>query len=462
MGEDLQKKSPEGHITQPRELHETVRILKDKLKKSEVIFKLIQDLTPNILPKDMLGHIVKAAKSIVNADTASIVFLDEEGGKLKIAVSESSGEKVDGSILQPSLDEKTSITGWVIKNKQPILLLPDTLKSDERFSNIKWKESIKCSINVPMIFKGLIKGTLNLNITRSDYMFNEEDLAIAVTLADYVALALENSGLYSTMKDSQIEKLKNVSEELETMSQRFIDVQNQLMQAEKMSAIGELTSGVTHDVNNLLSGVMGNTQIIMMELKSNGKVDDLDALLKIIEESAKRCKVITQNLLNFSRSKKESIAAFDMHKSLDSILMLTEYGFKSSQIKIKKKYAEGLPQGFAKQTEIQQVFLNILSNAKWAIEKKGEKERFLTIETRKLDDKFIEVNISDNGIGMSEETRNKIFNTFFTTKEVGEGTGLGLSVCREIMRRNKGDLSVESEPGKGATFHIKLPTNKEE
>ncbi|MEE8424114.1 MAG: ATP-binding protein, partial [Thermodesulfobacteriota bacterium] len=445
-----------GIIRDISERKKAERVLKDKTRRSSVVFKLLQDLRPNISSTDMLGLIVKAAGSLVRADTASIVLLDEDQNKLRIAASESQGLKVDDFILQPSLDEKTSITGWVIKNKKP-LLLPGNLENDERFSHIKWKGTIKSSINVPLIFRDSVKGTLNLNIIASDYVFTEDDMQEAQALANHAAVALKNSGLYKSLKDKHIEELKSSNEKLTKINRELEQARDQLIESEKMSAIGQLASGVAHEINNPLSGILGNVQIIKMDLKSGVKPGDLDELLTVIEDSAKRCKSITQNLLDFSRTKQDVFAAFDVHKALHSTVVLIGHTLKDSNIEIKKKFDEALPMTLGNINQIQQVFLNMFTNAKWAIEKKEEKAGSVTVETRKIDDKFIEVSFSDTGVDMSKEGLKKIFEPFYTTKEVGKGTGLGLSICYEIMQKHNGELRVESEEGKGTTFRIKLP-----
>ncbi len=445
-----------GVISDISERKRAEGILKDKARRSEILFKLLKRLTPDLSSDHMLNFIVVASKSLVKADTASITLLRAGQSTPKIVVSESSGFKVDGSILQPSLDRQTSITGWVIKNRKPLLLHGD-MKNDERFKNIKWKEGIKCSINAPIFFKGSVKGTINLNIISSDYLFTEDDLEAIVALANHAAISLEHSGLYKSMKDKYIEVLDSSNESLKKTNQKLQETQDQLVQTEKMSAIGQLASGVAHEINNPLSGVLGNVQIIRMEMKSGGKLDDLDEILTVIEESAKRCKSITQNLLDFSRQKEGVFDAFDIHKALNSAVMLVGYNFKNAGIQIDKKYTDDLPPAYGNANEIQQVFLNMFSNAKWAIDKKGNGNGTIAIETRAIDNAFIEVNFTDTGIGISHKDIKKIFEAFYTTKEVGVGTGLGLSLCYEIMQRNKGDLSVDSEEGKGATFHIKVP-----
>lgn len=441
-----------GIIRDISERRKVEKVLQDKARRSDVTIKLMQDLRPDIQPEDMLGIIVRAAKSLVVADTASIILLAAEKGAPQIVASETSDMKVDSTILNPTLDEKKSITGWVVANKKPLLLF-GSAQDDARFKDITWKKGIKCSINVPLIYKDSIKGTLNMNITTSDRLFTEDDLDAVVALGNHAAIALENSGLFTTMKQKSEEKVKTVSRKLEK-------AESQLIQAEKMAAVGQLASGVAHEINNPLSGVLGNIQIIMMEMESGAKIDDMKELLKIIEDSAKRCKSITQNLLDFSRSKSEKLEPFDIHAAIDKTIMLVDYSLKNSEIEIVKDFGREIPLVCANVNEMQQIFLNLISNAKWAIEKKAQKPSQIVISTRKADDDFVEVAIKDTGIGMSEEVATRIFEPFFTTKEVGKGTGLGLSLCIDMMKRNNGNVRVESTEGEGTTFFLTVPIAK--
>jgi len=430
---------------------------KNKLRRSGLIIELMRNLELGMTADQMLDKIIKTSKAIVRADTASVIILDEKRDKLpKIVASFSSGLKLDNPIVTPSLNAEKSITGWVIENKQPLLLY-GACSDDERFKQIKWKTGIKCSINVPIISRGTVKGTINLNITTSECTFTKDDLEAVKILAHYVAIALENSGLYKNMKDMYIDELKNSNDKMMITNKKLKEARDQLVQSNKLASIGQLASGVAHEINNPLSGVLGNIQIILMELKAGGKIDDLQDLLTVIEESAKRCKGITQNLLEFSRVKGKGQEAFDVQQVLDRVIMLIGYSLKNANIDLNRKYKDDLPKAVANTNEIQQVFLNMLSNAKWAIDKKEGPERSITIETRKLDDKYIEVDFADTGIGMSKESQIKIFDPFYTTKGVGVGTGLGLYLCVQIMEKCQGQLLVDSEEGKGTVFHIRIP-----
>jgi len=430
--------------------------LKEKVRRSDIIYNLIEDLTSDISPEDMLGKIVAAAKLLVTADTASVILLDEKKEKIKVTASVAYGFKIHPEGIQPPLDEKASVTGWVVKNKRP-LVLHGSLENYDDFKDIKGRGNIKCSLCIPLIYKDSIKGTLNLNMTTSDYLFTDDDLEAAIALGNQAAIALENSGLYKSLKDKYIEELKNAYSNLRRINKEFENAQKQLIQSEKMASVGQLASGVAHEINNPLSGVLGMVQLMRRELKAKGSIDDIEELLGVIEDSAKRCELITHNLLDFSRTKDITFKEFDIHLALDNCILLLGYNLKKSNVVVTKKYTVDLPMAYGNSNEAQQVFLNILSNAQWAIDKKPEEGGSIEIETYGPDAKSVEIKIRDTGVGMSDENKKHIFDPFYTTKPQGEGTGLGLSVCCEILRVLDGELRVESKLGEGTTCYVKLP-----
>ncbi len=193
----------------------------------------------------------------------------------------------------------------------------------------------------------------------------------------------------------------------------------------------------------------------MEDLKQEIDLDFiLDDVVKVVGESlegAERVKKIVQDLKDFSHVNESELKYANINKGLESTLNIVwnEIKYKAEVI---KDYGE-LPEILCYPMQLNQVFMNILVNASHAIEKKGE----IKIVTRDLNDGNIEVRISDTGKGISEADQKKIFDPFFTTKEVGQGTGLGLSVAYGIIQNNGGSLEVESEEGKGSTFIIKLP-----
>ena len=180
--------------------------------------------------------------------------------------------------------------------------------------------------------------------------------------------------------------------------------------------------------------------------------------LKIVGAEVQRCQKVTQNLLQFSRRKNIEMLALDITIALEAALLVVQYHIKNSNIKIIKHYAKDLPKTLGDRDQLQQVFLNIVLNAKDAIEENGQ----ITISTEKVNDQWVQVRVHDTGCGIPENILEHIFEPLYTTKEENKGTGLGLSVSREIVTGHQGIIDVDSVEGQGTTFTVKLPIYKEE
>ena len=236
----------------------------------------------------------------------------------------------------------------------------------------------------------------------------------------------------------------------------------QLLHASKLASVGELSAGIAHEINNPLAiiteeaGLMKD--VLNPEFEDNASTDELISHLDIIREAAFRCRDITHKLLEFVRKTDVKFDVYDLHSLIDEVVEgLIGREMVLSNITIKKHYAGDLPNIQTDKSELQQVLLNLLTNAKDAIiQGKG----LITLETS-LKDKQIHIAISDSGRGMSPSELEKIFLPFYTTKEIGKGTGLGLSVSYGIIKHLGGKLSVKSARGKGSTFTIVLPLHKQ-
>ena len=234
-------------------------------------------------------------------------------------------------------------------------------------------------------------------------------------------------------------------------------LQLQLIQSEKMAALGQLVSGVAHELNTPLQSVIGYTQLLL----SLPHVDPhLAEKLEIIDREAERTRRIVNNLLSFSRQQKPSRTEIDLNELLGRSLELRAYEMRVSNVVAKTDYG-AIPQVRGDENQLQQVFMNIIVNAEQAI-RSIKKNGTLSIKTefRPTDDNgMVSVSIADNGPGILPEHIDKIFDPFFTTKALGKGTGLGLSISYGIVKEHGGNLRVESEPGAGARFLIELPAS---
>ena len=229
------------------------------------------------------------------------------------------------------------------------------------------------------------------------------------------------------------------------------DLQAKLMHTEKMAALGQLVSGVAHEVNNPLAAIVGFADLLL----ENAQVpEDAKEELKVILQEAQRTRVIVQNLLSFARQMPAQREPVQVNSVLRQTIKLRAYDFSNHGVELIEKYDEDLPAIIGDPHQLQQVFLNIVNNAYDAV---LETRRAGKIEIRtSRQGNQIEVALRDNGPGISQTDR--IFDPFFTTKEVGKGTGLGLSICYGIIRAHRGEIIAHNNSdGQGSTFLVRLP-----
>ncbi len=232
----------------------------------------------------------------------------------------------------------------------------------------------------------------------------------------------------------------------------------QLIQSQKLASIGELSAGIAHEINNPLAIVAQETEWMRHLLKSlTGKETkeraDFSDSLREIAVQVDRCREITQNLLNFARKVEPVLQDVNVNKLIDDMARLVEKEAAQDQIVVRRDFEGSLPTIVSDPPCLRQVVLNLLNNARQAVEREGT----ITIGTRAAGDRSIEIFVADTGCGIPREHLSKIFDPFFTTKPQGKGTGLGLSICHGIIDRLGGRIAVASEVGKGTTFTVCLP-----
>jgi len=231
-------------------------------------------------------------------------------------------------------------------------------------------------------------------------------------------------------------------------------LQLEVIQNEKMAAIGILAGGVAHEINNPLGGILAFTQLLLKDSRDQNN-EELTADLKEIENAAKRCKKIVSDLLDFSRmSKDKEYAPVDVNKLIETVIPFIRSEIKSLNVDLEMDVHEGIPKVLGISNRLQQVFLNLMTNACHAMPKGGNL-KLTTNVTR--DGQRIMVRVVDTGEGIPGDIQDRIFDPFFTTKMPGKGTGLGLSISYRIIREHGGTIEVESDEGRGATFTIMLP-----
>jgi two-component system NtrC family sensor kinase len=243
-----------------------------------------------------------------------------------------------------------------------------------------------------------------------------------------------------------VASLRDVTEE-----QRLTE---QLIQQEKLAAIGQLVSGVAHELNNPLAGVMAYAELLMASSAVAAEPETRQALETIRHEAMRASKIVS-HLLTFARRQPSERVEVDLNSIVNDTLDLRRYAIRTAQIELEVILDPALPHTWADPFQLQQVLLNLVGNAEQALNEWSGTRR-IVVRTRRVGEQ-VELSVADSGPGVRAEMRDRIFNPFFTTKPVGQGTGLGLSISDGIVRDHCGRIRVESQPGEGATFVVELP-----
>lgn len=251
-------------------------------------------------------------------------------------------------------------------------------------------------------------------------------------------------------------ELAKRNEELRLLNEALFESQRQLSQSEKLAALGQVTGAMAHQIGTPLNSISGYIQLILQD----GNLQSTDQTrLKIIESQLDRLADSVKNLLSLTRQPKPLLTLLDVNGVLEELIRLSEPWLHTHKVAMLTSISPGLPRVLGNLTQLQTLFLNLISNAIDAMPQGGT----LNLQTRHLPPSesdhagWVHISIADTGIGITEETKKKIFDPFFTTKKVGEGTGLGLSICDKIVKEHSGTLAVESEVGKGSVFTVLLP-----
>ncbi len=252
-------------------------------------------------------------------------------------------------------------------------------------------------------------------------------------------------------------ELAKRNEELRFLNEALFESQRQLSQSEKLAALGQVTAIMAHQIGTPLNSISGYIQLMLQE--GNFSSTDQERL-KIIESQLDRLADSVKNLLSFTRQPKPQLRPLDVNVILRELIQLSEPWLLSRNVKLFSSLSPSLPQVLGDPTHLQTVFLNLITNALDAMPNGG----LLVIKTQEAlpqspseNGKWLKISITDTGIGITDESKKRIFDPFFSTKKIGEGTGLGLAICEKIIKEHSGKLDVESEVGKGSTFFVLIP-----
>ncbi len=406
-------------IRQLAALYEIGKTLSSTLDLDELLKKALE------LLKDRLGY-AACAMLLLNENRDELYIRQVSGRDLEDAKKFRFRVGVDG------------IVGWVAKTGE-LLYVPDVSK-ESRY--IPGGPSIKSEAAFPLKVGDRLFGVLNIESEELNG-FDEEDLKTLSSFASQMSISLENAQLFSDLKRTL---------------QELRQAQDQIVQAEKLRAMGEMASGVAHDFNNVLAVVLGNIQLLLHQLDRLSP-EEIREGLKVIERSSKDGAETIRRIQEFTgvRRDKEFVST-SLNEIVTEVLGVTQPRWKDQtqkkgiQVELTTRLGE-IPLMMGNPSELREVLTNVIFNAVDAMPDGGT----LSIVTQPQTEDWVEVRIGDTGIGMTEEVKKRVFDPFFTTKGV-TNSGLGMSVSYGIIKRHGGEILIESEPGKGTTFIIHLPT----
>ncbi len=380
-----------------------------------------QSVTSSLDLNQILASAMQGIGEIANVDAAFLVLIDPRSGARVVSQQFS---RDDGGIGDTTVVHH-GILNNVIEHRRPVLV--DDVDSRPPTSAFR---SVLC---VPLIVKDQVVGAIQV-FNKLSNQFDKDDEALFLSIAASAAAAIENARLYS--------ELAEFARELERS-------QAQLVQAEKMAAAGRLAASIAHEINNPLQAIHNSLHLTLRPTLSEEK---RARYLAMAQEEVERLIDIVRRLLEFSRPSRGRRAATDANQIIDNVLALTNKRLQHGHIVVETDLALDLPLLHVVPDQLTQVFLNIVLNAIEAMPDGGR----LTIRTaQSKDGKWGQIAFTDNGPGMDEQTRANIFEPFFTTKTTG--TGLGLAISYGIIERHGGQIEVDSAPGDGSTFVVRLP-----
>jgi len=412
---------------------------RERLRHVEFVREVVEQVLAPLSLEERLNLIARKAAELFNADRVLVGLKPEGQDHLVIRA----GHRLVAGELGQVVQLGEGALGLAAATREGVLAndyasWPGRMR---RTMNTERVETVRASIAYPLLIRGEIIGALAVTyFGEQDRHFVSEDLDRLATLAAPAALAIEHSRLF---------------DELAARVRELQETQAQLVQAGKLSAVGQLVSGVAHELNNPLSVVIGYGQL----LKGKPLPPEVRGPIDLMVAQGERMAKIVQGLLLFSRQRKPERAPVDMPAVIEQTVALRTTRLRLSGIRVVTECAPDLPAAEGDVHQLQQVFLNLLLNAEHAILAvgKGDTIRIRAYGRVEGDRRWVVVEFEDNGPGIPSEIMPRIFEPFFTTKKVGEGTGLGLSVSYGIVQQHGGRLTGESAPGR-TVFTVELPT----
>jgi signal transduction histidine kinase len=440
------------------------------------VLKASQTLSSEIQLDKLLATLLQIVMENAGADKGALLMPRDSQWFVEAVATIDQLAQVKPTAFEQSEDIPCALINTVKRNLESVVIIDATVHETLATDAYILQRQPKSVLCTPILQQGRLVAVLYLENQVTAGAFTDDRLKLLNVFCTQAAISLENARLFQQLEQSQL----------------------QIVQSEKMSALGGLVAGVAHEINNPVGCILGNvgaTQEYISDLldlldlyaeelpnPSDELKDELEAvdleyvredlpkLIRAMKDSGDRIKSISKSLRTFSRADTDKKQSFDIHEGIESTVLILRHRLKANEqrpaIKIVTEYGK-IPAIQCFPGQLNQVFMNILANAIDMFDDIGKKSSFteleahpqtITIQTKQPDNNAIEITIQDNGQGMTEDIQSRIFDHLFTTKDVGKGTGLGLTIARQIViKKHGGSLDVQSKLGQGTEFKISIP-----
>lgn len=398
-----------------------LEMLRLKTRQLETLVEVGQTIVSAPSLEETLQLITAQGAKLLRGKLCSLLLLDPEKQELSLKACYGAGMRY---VAKPNQTLAESQVGVVVRRKRPLAVLNVQESDRYRHIEIAKAEGLVSLLSVPLLYRDQVIGVLNVYAGEL-HRFDNEEIRLLSALAHLSAIAIEKARLY----------------------EKIVDVEEQLRQNEKLSALGLLAAEIAHEIRNPL------TVMKMLFHSLNLRFDPRDARAKdtaVIAEKMEHLDKIVERILRFARTSEPDFQPANLNVIIDDVLLLVRHKLAQQRIELRRKLAEPLPVISCDRTQIEQVLLNLILNAAQAMPAGGA----LTIGTS-ADGQWVTCGVSDTGEGISPERQKQLFQPFLTSKP--SGTGIGLAIVCKIVDTHRGRIEVRSRRGKGTQFRIALP-----
>lgn len=438
----------DDYIRKPYDYHELVaraiskmraRQLEDRLQRRnaelEALVRIGAEFNQQLALPDLADRIVTIARDEFAAHQVELYLFDEQ--QEPILCRDTRRGALDADEVRDVLNRPGTVAGYVFRTGMPVLVNGPA----EPFADL-YRQGFNSAIAAPLLHHGRLVGILAVAHQEAGY-YGESKLRMLRSVGEQAALAVRNAQLHAALHAYA----QNLEAMVEARTRELRTAQVQLIQSEKLAALGRLAAGIAHEVNNPLQPILNCLEGAIEDIENNQPLDVQG--LRIAEQEVQRIKGIVSRLLDFARPTTGETLRIELDALIDEVILFTQKQMERMQVRVIRQF-QPVPSILGTPAQLKQVFLNLVLNAAESMPNGGDLRIELFPEAQ-----GVVVAVSDTGIGIEPEALDRIFEPFFSTKD--DGTGLGLSVSYGIVQGHGGTIRVESEVGKGSRFVVWLP-----